>query len=476
MPSKGVQVYSWIANPGYTVRFAVPGTTISHTQMSSWSNDHIEVDSSKISGWTGTFSFTVTDPNNAQVIRKANDISTWSGNLEGGDMTTLENMQSLVAPACIVTFGFYDSGSGLFGLPNFDQCWVTVTPNWSNWIGVYAPLGSPQASKPFTTLVLPSAHDVGMNSISNCMAILSNVSNLAGALAVAIGALGPIGAAVVMAVGAGLAFNAKDIITGLSITQKDSLSTMLQTGARYFEFRPAHVSSLLGGSSPLPDELYFQHLVIPGMAFKQFLSEVVGFLTAHPAEIVVVQIRFDGIHDSCRKATPQDIDQYIVSALTAAPCNNSITRGYFADMKQSIDALRNAKKRLIVLTDAQQYSTYSDGAYATLSGASIEQTFPAFLADASQKEAGSQIAVWQCQATSTNVKEPTVYAAMSANSATSTLLCTKPLCDTVTLPWLQQHVFPTMPTTTLQAIMNDFFDGSTADVAIELSRKYLNQG
>ena len=36
------------------------------------------------------------------------------------------------------------------------------------------------------------------------------------------------------------------------------------------------------------------------------------------------------------------------------------------------------------------------------------------------------------------------------------------------------NVFPRMPIRLLQAVMNDFFDGETADVAIGLSRKYLN--
>lgn len=101
--------------------------------------------------------------------------------------------------------------------------------------------------------------------------------------------------------------------------------------------------------------------------------------------------------------------------------------------------------------------------------------FPKFLADAASCEPGTQIAVWQYQATPTNITPVAVYTAVAANGATSSLLVTKPSCDAITLPWLRDKVFPEMPATTLQAIMNDFFDGRTAGVAIKLSQQYLSQ-
>lgn len=100
--------------------------------------------------------------------------------------------------------------------------------------------------------------------------------------------------------------------------------------------------------------------------------------------------------------------------------------------------------------------------------------FPKFQADAASCEPGTQITVWQCHATPTNIKPVAVYPAVAANGVTSSLLATKPSCDGFTLPWLRDKVFPAMPATTLQAIMYDF-DGRTSDVAIKLSQQYLNQ-
>lgn len=247
---------------------------------------------------------------------------------------------------------------------------------------------------------------------------------------------------------------------------------MLNTGARYFEFRPAHISSMLSAASPLPDNLYYTHLVIPGTPLDTFLAETVQFLLTNPTEIVVVQIRHDGIDSSCTVATTDEVNTYVANALkSAAP----LTHGTFQDMSSSYADLLSQGKRLIVLQDAEQYSSYSDGPYATLDGHSIADVFPQFLKDAAKGESGTQIAVWQCQATPTNIKPVAVYTAVAANGATSALLATKPSCDAITLPWLRDNVFPAMPATTLQAIMNDFFDGRTADVAIKLSQQYLNQ-
>lgn len=58
------------------------------------------------------------------------------------------------------------------------------------------------------------------------------------------------------------------------------------------------------------------------------------------------------------------------------------------DSQKSADLLSQGK-RLIVLQDAAQYSSYSDGPYATLDGHSIAGVFPKFLADAASCEPGT---------------------------------------------------------------------------------------
>ena len=381
-------------------------------------------------------------------------------------MQNLSQMRSITRDNIIVTFGFYDAGSGVYGLPNKDQCWVTVTPNWSNWMGSLAPFGSSQASRPFTTLALPTSHDVGMNSMQNADVILNNTQS--NTILRILDLFGGLGAAILAALGPAVSLLGPNIVTALAITEKDPLSTILATGARYFEFRPAHMSSMLQGS-PLQDKLYFQHLVIPGMGYDEFLSGIVTFLLANPTEIVVVQIRWDGVHDTCARPDDNELGSYLATALAAA--NGSIVAGSLADMSNgsTIDQLRAAKKRLIMLKEVSQDSSYGD-ANSTLTPGPIVQTFPSVASN----EPGSDIAIFQCQATPTNITDVVVYSAAFANSSTSPLLCTKPICDQETLPWLQGNLPGNMSKTELMIIMNDFFDGATADVAITLSQKLLN--
>jgi hypothetical protein len=123
---------------------------------------------------------------------------------------------------------------------------------------------------------------------------------------------------------------APNIVRGLAITQKDTLATILGIGARYFEFRPAYLHKVIRPFHPIPDKLYFSHSAIPGMAYDQFLSDVVAFLIAHPDEIVVVQLRWDGVPAECARPSDQDLQNYLNTALSAS--NGSVTAGSLADM------------------------------------------------------------------------------------------------------------------------------------------------
>jgi hypothetical protein len=175
MPSKGVQCFSYIAVPDCAIEFSVPGNSIRKDGLRQFGNDHVEVDKKHIDGtfkFSGTFAFTVTHNGN-QIAHQQIDINTMTGNIEGGTLNHMVNTQSILVGDVIVTYGFYDAPDSLqarAGLPNCDQCWVYVSPNYSSWMGQVAPVGSPQADKPFSKWMLPAAHDIGMNSMQNAMA------------------------------------------------------------------------------------------------------------------------------------------------------------------------------------------------------------------------------------------------------------------------------------------------------------------
>lgn len=295
MPSKGVQVYTYIAAGGCSIELSVPGQTVVKDQLHQFWNGDLEVESSKIDNFfdkTGRFVFKVLHEGRV-ITEQWVEVNALTGSVGEGTMTTIANTHSVIhpEPRIIVSYGFYESGHGHDILPNRHQCYITVTPDYSDWLGQVAPIGSPQRDQPFRRLVLPAAHDVGMNSMQNCATILKHAG---GAVVRTLVANEEKYTQVLAELadklsGPAVSLIAPNIVSSLAITQKDPLPTMLALGARYFEFRPAHCHHQV--RQHLPDTLYFQHSAIPGMAYDEFLTEVVRFLVDHPTEIIVVQVR-----------------------------------------------------------------------------------------------------------------------------------------------------------------------------------------
>ena len=478
--SKGVRSISWISVPGYKVQFYVTGDTAVFTGSNKWQSQQLEVESSRQPGYIGKYGFSVLNDRGSTIWGKEDKINSYTEIIEGGDITGLVSLLSLITPEVALSFGFSDTVRAAYRqgiLPNTDACWVTVTPNQSKWLGRLAPPKSPQAAKSFNTLVLPAPHDAGMNAMDYANALLSRYAPqiLSFALTEALGR--DIAAKIVQSVDQSSYNKVSEIIAGLSITQKDSTQSMLAIGARYFEYRPAYISTLIQtlGQLPIPNKLYFHHGIVPGQAFDDFLTIIVKFLAENPTEIVVVHVRGDGIPNTCRKPSSDEVNQMVDQTIKQFG-GSSVLRGDSSDMSRSIDELRQQNKRLILLQVANQYSNWDEPKWATLDGKSILDTFPGLIQKAPEKLKDATLAVWQIQATGTSVNRAVIPISIFASGLTSVLLATKPIVDAITLPWLQSNVFPSMPSTKLQVIMNDWFDGATADVAIKLSEQYLNQG
>ncbi len=134
-------------------------------------NDDLEVDARNIPNLfdkTGRFAFEVFR-NGSLVTEQWTDVNAITGNASGGTMNTIARSPSILHDDMIVSYSFYEAGPGYNVLPNRHQCYVTVTPNFSAWIGSVAAPGSQQEEKFFHRLFLPAAHDVGMNSMQVAM-------------------------------------------------------------------------------------------------------------------------------------------------------------------------------------------------------------------------------------------------------------------------------------------------------------------
>lgn len=86
MPSKGVQIHSYLAVPNAQIEFSVPGQTINHDEQRVFHQDRLEIDKRNIQGtfnFTGTFQFRVIH-NGQEIAKEFVNVNTMTGNLESG--------------------------------------------------------------------------------------------------------------------------------------------------------------------------------------------------------------------------------------------------------------------------------------------------------------------------------------------------------------------------------------------------------
>lgn len=203
------------------------------------------------------------------------------------------------------------------------------------------------------------------------------------------------------------------------------------------------------------------------MIYHDFLAGLVTFLQAHPYEIIVAQIRFDGILSGCAHAT----DEQLSAALARVLDGTDLHAAGRDDVENlSIHELRASGKRLVLMNSVPSYSTYTDAGNATLTGEPLIAEFEAL--DAAKQE-GNAFTNIQCQATATNIRDAVIFSAIDAGSSNSCIMASKAVCDAKTLPWVREHAVEKLGAGKLVVMMNDFFDGATADVAVELSRRRL---
>lgn len=482
--------------PGETAVFtSSPPSASASTAQGQFFTRAIEVEARNIPSLfdkKGRFSFRVNlNLNNGGgervVTEQWIDVNAVTGLATGGTMDSIASTPSIFAwvdpegtlpkrREVVVTYGFYESGpAGQDILPKRHQCYIAVSPAGSRWMEDLVPPGSWQENRRFRRLVLPSAHDAGMNSMASSTKLLNKMG---GAVVGTLVHDNRIMAEIADAVsGPAIALIAPNIIFSLAMTQKDSLDAMLRIGARYFEFRPAYCHAAVrsamqkgGGKDTLPDRLYFQHGAIPGMGYDVFLADVVAFLLAHQQEIVVVQLRWDGVPAECAKPSDQDKREYLAKALEKA--GDRLVVGNENDLRNAtIAELRRDKKRLIMMESVDSLSTYTDEGNATLDGQSIIDAFPRVLTENNYR--GKAFINIQCQATATNIPKAVAFSVLEAGTTSSCILATKAICDSKTLPWCRDNVLATCGFDTLVVMMNDFIDGATADVAYQLSKQRL---
>ena len=400
------------------------------------------------------------------------DISATTGLVLRSDMASMltpPGTPSVTGDGWALSYGFYDAGPGVGGLTDQDQSYAYLTGDQSTWMGdLVATLGPALANAPFNTWVLPGAHDAGMNDTTALQALLK-----AGPQQL----LEPLGQLVGETVGALEALGITSILRAfinLAFTQKDSITTMLDLGVRYFDFRPGYCyQGLLAG-------IFHQHSFVPGYPLSSFLEDVLNWLKAHPSEIVAIDLNFSGFVEEVAKPAADTLAAALQAAQTATGTSTPDTASYIAvggkaDLGTSYQALLTQQTRLIFLNqigavnDALKYDSYTDS-YET---SQVQNILTALGAMNAAGQAGTpgkvpDYTVLQLQGTAAS-HLALVAGVLTLSDASSPLMSTKPGFDNRTYPWALGSVPANLSNDQLVVLLNDFADNALAWYAAQIT-------
>ncbi|GFM82717.1 hypothetical protein PSCICN_34090 [Pseudomonas cichorii] len=468
-PGKGVDYYAYVETNDFTTLFQQPtdwGDKTASYQLdtpNTMQHGNLQISESDIGylSHTGRYSWHLSK-NQKPIADKYADIAPFTGNLGDTTMGNMLQTPSLFGQGWAISYGFYDSGSGSGGLTNQDQSYVYATGDMSGWMGDLAnSMGAALKEKPFSTFVLPGAHDAGMFDPTLITKLLDDaefVSTLASLLPPPIGPIAFI---------ASLSKpNALRAIINLAFTQKDNITAQLNLGTRYFDFRPGYCYQ------NITDGIYHQHTLIPGYSYQNFLEDVLNWLAQHPTEIVVISPNFQGFAQDAMEPAPEVLDGLLNTALISTKTQGKIVPGYKGDLASSYATLLSQSKRLILLpqtksgNDATKYDSYN-GSYTTTDVSNILAALNGMNAS---DQAKNDYTVLQLQGTASGVDGAAGPAIVTLSDASSPLMSTKPGFDFHTYPWLVENVASNLRPSELVVFLNDFCDNALASIAKQITQ------
>jgi hypothetical protein len=398
------------------------------------------------------------------------EISPFSGNLGDSSMGNMLGTPSQFDfnQGWAVSYGFYDADSSKAGvLTNQDQFYAYATRDLSTWMSnLYKESGG---NLDFQTLVLPGAHDAGMfdpTMLTTVAGSAAFLGLLGGALGFAVSAL-----ATPMVIRGAINF---------AFTQKDNVTSMLNLGIRYFDFRPGYCCAGIASGS-LTTTLYHQHLFVPGYPYQSFLVDVLNWLKAHPTEIVVINLNHQGFASDSMIPTLDVLNQVLSDAQAATGTQQSIVPGSYGDINLYREML-GANKRLIFLnqfgypSDTVKWDSYSDDLYKTTDVNNILTALKNM--NPLNKPAQSCYTVLQVQGTATGASFlGNASKAFTLSDTSSPLMSTKPGFDNQTYPWLVDNLATIAPVANeLIVILNDFADNALTNLVVGLNESRLRLG
>ncbi len=474
MPSKGVDYYAYLGSSSYSVEFQFPKDYGDSTkQITVDGNDDAEVmfhGNRQISetdiGVTdhyGRYQW-IAEKNNSQIASRYAEIAPSTGDMGDSNMGNMLQTPSLVTSTYSISYGFYDAGPGWGSLTDQDQSYVYVTSNHSNWMNTVAQ-GTSLGDLPFSHIAWPGVHDAGMFDVTEINSLLNDVTYLS----LLASTLSPL---VGISVSDFLALSHSEwlhLLVNFAFTQKDNITTMLNLGIRYFDFRPGYCAPLYTGN------LYHQHNFIPGYSYSSFLQDILRWLNANPTEIVVVSLNFQGFLSTSMQPTQSTLNTYLTNAQTATGTTGILT-GNKDDLSRTYSDLCSSNTRLIFLNqigasdDATKYDSYDSSVYQTTD---VDNVIGALNGMSASNQSSYDYTVLQLQATAEATGGGIFSNIATLSDATSVILSTKAMFDHQTYTWLRQNVANNFTFDKTIVFLNDFGDNALADIAMDITRQRI---
>jgi len=259
------------------------------------------------------------------------------------------------------------------------------------------------------------------------------------------------------------------LLVNFAFTQKDNITTMLNLGIRYFDFRPGYCAPLYTGN------LYHQHNFIPGYSYSSFLQDILRWLNANPTEIVVVSLNFQGFLSTSMQPTQSTLNTYLTNAQTATGTTGILT-GNKDDLSRTYSDLCSSNTRLIFLNqigasdDATKYDSYDSSVYQTTD---VDNVIGALNGMSASNQSSYDYTVLQLQATAEATGGGIFSNIATLSDATSVILSTKAMFDHQTYTWLRQNVANNFTFDKTIVFLNDFGDNALADIAMDITRQRI---
>lgn len=471
MISKGVDYYAYLGSSSYSVEFQFPSdygdkikqTTVTSVEQMFHGNYQIGEDDIGVTDHYGQYQW-IAEKNGDQIVSRYADIAPSTGDMGSSNMGNMLQTPSVVTSNYAVSYGFYDAGPGWGSLTDQDQSYVYVTSNHSTWMNTVAQATN-LGQLPFSHIALPGVHDSGMFDTTEVQSLLNDanfVSWLASILSPAIG----------ISVSTILALSTSELlhlIVNFAFTQKDNITTMLNLGIRYFDFRPGYCApGYVGG-------LYHQHNFIPGYSYSSFLEDILNWLNSNTTEIVVVSLNFQGFLSASMQPSLSTLSSYLTNAQNATGTTGILT-GDKNDLSRTYSDLCSTNTRLIFLNqvgandDATKYDSYSKDVYQTTD---VSNVIGALNAMSASNQSSYDYTVLQLQATAEATGGGIFSNIATLSNATSPILSTKAMFDNQTYAWLRQNVANNFNFDQTVVFLNDFGDNALVDIAMDITRQRL---